>query len=55
MAQMKLYRKELAEALEGWEKVEESKGHVCGLIEGTDIHHPLAPSRKVAAGRAGKD
>lgn len=51
MAQMKLYRKELAQALEQWEKVEEAKGHVCGLIEGTDIHHPLSPSRKVAENR----
>ncbi len=54
MAQMKLYRKELASALEEWEKVEESKGHVCGLIERTEIHHPLAGGRGVARKKAGK-
>lgn len=52
MAQMRLYRKELAAALEEWEKVKESKGHVCGLIEGTNIRHPLSESSNVAARKA---
>jgi DNA-binding transcriptional MerR regulator len=54
MAQMKLYRKELASALEEWDKVEELEGHVCGLIESTEIHHPLSEKRGVAERKAGK-
>ncbi len=47
MSQMRRYRKELALALEEWEKVEESKGHVCGLIEGAEIQHPLGNARSI--------
>ena len=47
MAQMRRYRKELAEALEEWEKVKESKGHICGLIEASEIQHPLSASRGI--------
>lgn len=54
MAQMRRYRKELAATLEEWEKVEDSKGHVCGLIEGTTIEHPLSPSRTIAGRKAGR-
>lgn len=54
MAQMKLYRKELARALEEWEKVDEAKGHVCGLIESAEIHHPLSKGHSVAERKAGK-
>jgi MerR family copper efflux transcriptional regulator len=54
MAQMKQYRKELAAALEEWEQVEESKGHVCGLIEKTNIEHPLPASRGLPARKTGK-
>jgi MerR family transcriptional regulator, copper efflux regulator len=53
MAQMRRYRKELAGALDEWEKVEESKGHICGLIEKTRIEHPLPASRGLAGRRAG--
>jgi DNA-binding transcriptional MerR regulator len=52
MAQMQRYRKELATALEEWEKVGESKGHVCGLIEKTDIKHPLSTSRTITDRKA---
>jgi MerR family copper efflux transcriptional regulator len=54
MAQMKQYRKELAATLEEWEKLEEAKGHVCGLIEKTQIEHPLPASPKLAAHRDSK-
>ena len=37
MRQMQRYRRELAAALAGWDKTEEAEGHVCGLIEGTEI------------------
>lgn len=54
MAQMRRYRKELAAALEGWEQVEESKGHVCGLIEGAQIEHPLSKTLSIAERKAGQ-
>lgn len=54
MAQMRRYRKELAAQLEQWEKVEEAKGHVCGLIEGAQIEHPLSKSQSIADRRASK-
>jgi MerR family transcriptional regulator, copper efflux regulator len=43
--QMKLYRDELAASLKKWERVGESPGHVCGLIEGSQIEHPVAPRK----------
>ena len=39
--QMIQYRDELAEALEEWEEIGESSGHVCGLIEASHIEHPV--------------
>jgi DNA-binding transcriptional MerR regulator len=48
MAQMRRYRKELSTALEEWDRVGESKGHICGLIEKTEIQHPLSASRSIA-------
>jgi DNA-binding transcriptional MerR regulator len=39
--QLKLYRAELAEALKEWDHVGETEGHVCGLIEGSHIAHPV--------------
>jgi MerR family transcriptional regulator, copper efflux regulator len=47
MAQMRRYRKELAEALDEWDEAGDVEGHVCGLIEGTEIKHPLSAPRKV--------
>lgn len=43
--QMKLYRDELAASLRKWERVGESPGHVCGLIESSRIEHPVAPQK----------
>src|SRR5215213_8982552 len=47
MAQMRRYRKELAEALAEWEEAGDTKGHICGLIEGTSIEHPMTAARGV--------
>jgi DNA-binding transcriptional MerR regulator len=37
LKEMRRYRKELGEALARWEETGELDGHVCGLIEGTQI------------------
>jgi DNA-binding transcriptional MerR regulator len=52
MAQMRRYRKELSTVLEEWEEVEESRGHVCGLIERADIQHTLSASDSIADRKA---
>lgn len=39
MKEMRRYRKELGGALTKWDETGELDGHVCGLIEGTDIEH----------------
>lgn len=54
MAQMRRYRRELAVALEEWEQVEESKGHICGLIEGTRMEHKPPVERAVAARKSAR-
>ena len=40
--QMIQYRDELTVALDEWEATGESEGHVCGLIEGTEIEHGIS-------------
>lgn len=40
--QMIQYRDELAAALTEWEETGEADGHVCGLIEGTQIEHGIS-------------
>lgn len=47
--QMRRYRRELAAALDEWERAGDRAGHVCGLIEGTTIKH--APPEKPALKR----
>lgn len=39
MREMRRYRKELGAAFAKWEETGELDGHVCGLIEDTDIVH----------------
>ncbi len=39
MEEMRRYRRELGTALAQWEETGELDGHVCGLIEGTEIEH----------------
>ncbi|HEX8141723.1 MAG TPA: heavy metal-responsive transcriptional regulator [Pyrinomonadaceae bacterium] len=54
MAQMRRYRKELAEALREWEEAGDTVGHICGLIEGTNIEHPMTAARGVQRKTGGK-
>lgn len=50
MREMRRYRKELGAALAKWEETGELDGHVCGLIEETELAHsnpmPHALSKK---------
>ena len=46
LKEMRLYRRELGAALTKWEETGELDGHVCGLIEGTEIEH-ANPSPRV--------
>lgn len=39
MREMRIYRKELASTLVDWDKRGDVKGHICGLIEGSNIKH----------------
>lgn len=41
MIEMKRYRRELAAALAEWDESGDVEGHVCGLIEGTDLGHGI--------------
>ena len=41
MREMKRYRNELATALTQWDKNGDVDGHVCGLIEGSNLEHPI--------------
>ena len=43
--QMLAYRDELASALKDWDEKGETEGHVCGLIEGTEIEHGIDRSK----------
>ncbi|HYY57632.1 MAG TPA: MerR family DNA-binding protein [Pyrinomonadaceae bacterium] len=54
MAQMRRYRKELAEALSEWDEAGDSEGHICGLIENTSIEHPVRAARALKSDAAGK-
>ncbi|HEX8852832.1 MAG TPA: heavy metal-responsive transcriptional regulator [Pyrinomonadaceae bacterium] len=48
MREMRLYRRELAAALAEWDEQGDAEGHVCGLIEKTEIHHAETRRRSVA-------
>lgn len=49
MREMRRYRKELSATLEEWDQVGRAPGHICGLIEGTEIQNPLTSSHTVVA------
>jgi DNA-binding transcriptional MerR regulator len=51
MAEMRRYRKELAQALSEWDEIGDVEGHICGLIEGTRLEHPAFNPRKPDAKR----
>ncbi len=39
LRELQKYRKELKHTLEEWDKVGRAPGHICGLIEGSEIEH----------------
>ena len=41
MKEMRRYRNELGRMLTEWDKVRTRKGHICGLIEGSNLKHQL--------------
>jgi len=47
MREMRRYRNELAAALDEWDEAGEIKGHVCGLIEGTNLESGKDSGRKL--------
>ena len=51
LKEMRRYRRELGEALTQWEQTGELDGHVCGLIEGTEMEHPDPISRGLRSRR----
>lgn len=51
MQQMQRYRQELAATLDEWDEVGVSPGHVCGLIEGSNVKESMTQTKS----RARKD
>jgi len=49
LAELRRYRRELAETLESWESLGDVEGHVCGLIESMD-----APRARPGRARIGR-
>jgi DNA-binding transcriptional MerR regulator len=47
MREMKRYRNELARALAQWDQNGDVDGHVCGLIEGSNLKHPIDRQRDI--------
>jgi MerR family mercuric resistance operon transcriptional regulator len=47
MREMKRYRNELAIALTQWDQNGDVNGHVCGLIEGSNLEHPIDRQRHI--------
>jgi DNA-binding transcriptional MerR regulator len=39
LRELQKYRRELKQTLDEWDKVGRAPGHICGLIEGSDIGH----------------
>ncbi len=48
MEVMRRYRKELAQTLKEWDEVGRAPGHICGLIESTEIENSLPAPPRVA-------
>ena len=48
LKEMRRYRKELGAALAKWEETGELDGHVCGLIEDTEVAHPMRMQRALS-------
>lgn len=49
MREIRRYRKELGAAFAKWEETGELDGHVCGLIEDTDIVHSIPTQRRLGS------
>lgn len=54
MKEMRRYRTELGAALARWEETGELDGHVCGLIEGTEIEHSYPTPRGLSKNKRRK-
>ena len=55
LRELQKYRKELKSTLEEWDEVGRAPGHICGLIEGSDVahaHHHKAEGLKRTRGKA---
>ena len=51
LKEMRRYRRELGAALTQWEKTGELEGHVCGLIESTEIERGNPTMRNLKRGK----
>ncbi len=47
MREMRRYRKDLVTTLAEWEKAGDVEGHICGLIEGSEIRHKLSGAQGI--------
>jgi DNA-binding transcriptional MerR regulator len=56
LRELQRYRKELKHTLEEWDEVGRAPGHICGLIEGSEVghahHHHKAEGLKRTSGKA---
>src|SRR5215213_2465004 len=54
LRELQRYRKELKQTLEEWDEVGRAPGHICGLIEGSNVEHAAhrAEGLKKAGGRS---
>jgi DNA-binding transcriptional MerR regulator len=55
MREMRRHRAELAQTLEEWDRVGQAPGHICGLIEGTQVEHGQQEKQRVGRERAASD
>ncbi len=54
MREMKRYRKELAATLAEWDEQGERPGHICGLIEASDIKSVMSKPQRVKKDNSNK-
>jgi DNA-binding transcriptional MerR regulator len=52
MREMRRYRAELAKTLEEWDRVGRAPGHICGLIEGTQVSNGQQGKQRIGQARA---
>jgi DNA-binding transcriptional MerR regulator len=51
LAELERYRSELAATLAEWDEKGDTPGHVCGLIEGSDVEPPARAKRTITRRR----